>query len=66
MAVYDFGTDGSIEMGRTVHAKMWFLSPELHLPHMVEGKEIELREGSQVVARGTVTWVSGLYGHGET
>lgn len=54
MAFYEFAPEGPIEPGDTVGARICFLSPELQRGRLFPGKEIELREGSHLVARGHI------------
>src|SRR5690242_8132220 len=58
LSLYDFGTDDWMEMGQTVHTRIWFMMPDHHLPKLYSGKEFFLREGERVVARGKITRVS--------
>ncbi len=46
---------GQVNLGDTVQASVWFMSPQAHVGKLYAGKEFLLREGARTVARGTVT-----------
>jgi translation elongation factor EF-Tu-like GTPase len=49
-----------VQLGQTVTAHLYFLSPQYHVGKLYPGKEFLIREGSKVVGRGRVTKVFDL------
>ena len=56
-AEYIFASNDPVQPGESTEAIIWLLAPEAHAGHLYPGREFEIREGRQVVARGRITWV---------
>jgi len=57
-AEYTFASNDPVQPGESTEALIWLLTPEAHTGHLYPGRDFEIREGRQVVARGRITWVS--------
>lgn len=59
-ARYGFHEKEWVSPGETVHASIWFLSPQCHLGRVHAGMEFQIREGSRVVGSGHITRILNL------
>src|SRR4029079_18089155 len=59
-AIYEFPDTAVVNPGDSVRAYLTLLFPAAHEGRLTPDKEIEIREGSRIVARGRVTEVIGL------
>ena len=55
-ARYTFASE-PVEPGQTVEAIIQFLSPEAHIRRIHIGMAFILKEGSQIVGNGVITWI---------